>query len=206
MRKLDDFAENSDYNNRIIQMTLREIDTEVLVPALLSMDEVRRDIIFRNMSKRAVSMIREEMHIADGTLPHNAGKMGIDRLEHLLNIFDRHMKEDPDRAGRAATGFPAVSFADDPAEFLLQFAYFISIHPPMALEGFLDRAPHPAIRRCMELMINGHTPESILDIIAQLRKTELRKVEREYDMIRATLESHAAGEHPRLLKDRLDVM
>jgi hypothetical protein len=158
------------------------------------------------MSGQAVEMIKADMAAAEGKIPHNAGRKGIATFEHHLNIFDRFMREQPDRASQAASEFPDVSFEDDPKEFLLRFSYFINMHPPMVLEEFLEKAPHPAVRKAMELMINGHSPEGIIGIIGDMREARRREFEWEYDLILATLENFAAGRHPRLLQDRLDVM
>ncbi len=206
MKHIHDFEENSDYNNRIIQMALREIETEVLTPALLELDEAMRKVIFRNMSPRAVEMIQEEMREAEGNLPRNAGRQGLDVFEHHLNIYHRFMRDEPNRAADAAAHFPDTSFSEDPKEFLLRFSYFIQMHPPLALEGFVDRAPHPGIAKAMQLMINGHSPESLLEIMAEMKRSAMRRTEREYDLILTTLESFASKQHPRLLKDRLEVM
>ncbi len=48
-------------DDRAIQKVLREVDTQELAKALKSVDTEVQDKIFRNMSKRAASMLKEEM-------------------------------------------------------------------------------------------------------------------------------------------------
>ncbi len=48
-------------DDRAIQKVLREVDTQDLAKALKSVDTEVQDKIFRNMSKRAASMLKEEM-------------------------------------------------------------------------------------------------------------------------------------------------
>ena len=48
-------------DDRAIQKVLREVDTQELSRALKSVDTEVQDKIFKNMSKRAASMLREDM-------------------------------------------------------------------------------------------------------------------------------------------------
>ena len=48
-------------DDRSIQKVLREVDTQELAKALKSVDTEVQDKIFRNMSKRAASMLKEDM-------------------------------------------------------------------------------------------------------------------------------------------------
>ena len=48
-------------DDRAIQKVLREVDTQELSKALKSVDTEVQDKIFRNMSKRAASMLKEDM-------------------------------------------------------------------------------------------------------------------------------------------------
>lgn len=55
------FANLIDVDDRGIQRLLREVNTETLVLALKGADEELRDKIFKNMSKRAAEMLREDL-------------------------------------------------------------------------------------------------------------------------------------------------
>ncbi len=55
------FANLVDVDDRGIQRLLREVNTETLVLALKGADEELRDKIFKNMSKRAAEMLREDL-------------------------------------------------------------------------------------------------------------------------------------------------
>ncbi|MBP5793543.1 MAG: flagellar motor switch protein FliG, partial [Spirochaetaceae bacterium] len=48
-------------DDRAIQKVMREVDTQVLAKALKAVDTVVQDKIFRNMSKRAAAMLKEDM-------------------------------------------------------------------------------------------------------------------------------------------------
>jgi hypothetical protein len=48
-------------DDRVIQEVLREVDTTYLVKALKGESEALREKIFKNMSKRAVQLIKEDM-------------------------------------------------------------------------------------------------------------------------------------------------
>jgi flagellar motor switch protein FliG len=48
-------------DDRAIQKVLREVDSQELAKALKSVDTEVQDKIFRNMSKRAAGMLKEDM-------------------------------------------------------------------------------------------------------------------------------------------------
>ena len=48
-------------DDRSIQKVMREVDSQELAKALKSVDTEVQDKIFRNMSKRAASMLKEDM-------------------------------------------------------------------------------------------------------------------------------------------------
>lgn len=52
-----------DVDDRGIQALLREVGTETLVLALKGADELLREKIFRNMSKRAAEMLRDDLEV-----------------------------------------------------------------------------------------------------------------------------------------------
>jgi flagellar motor switch protein FliG len=55
------FADLVEVDDRSIQVLLREIDQNLLVPALKGIDDALREKIFRNMSQRAAEALREEI-------------------------------------------------------------------------------------------------------------------------------------------------
>jgi flagellar motor switch protein FliG len=55
------FADLVDVDDRSIQTLLREVDQNLLVPALKGVDEALREKIFRNMSQRAAEGLKEEI-------------------------------------------------------------------------------------------------------------------------------------------------
>ena len=56
--KFDDFAKLDD---RKIQLIMRELDSEMLAVSLIDAKEEVKDVFFRNMSKRAASMLEEDI-------------------------------------------------------------------------------------------------------------------------------------------------
>lgn len=55
------FSDILNLSDNAIQKVLREIDTQTLVRALVGADEKIKEKIFRNMSKNAVTMLKEDM-------------------------------------------------------------------------------------------------------------------------------------------------
>jgi flagellar motor switch protein FliG len=67
------FADLVDVDDRSIQTLMREVDQNLLVPALKGVDEALREKIFRNMSQRVAESLKEEIE--------NKGPMRLAEVE-----------------------------------------------------------------------------------------------------------------------------
>ena len=75
-----EFKESSERNDRIVQLALREIDIHVLAEAMVDMSTEEREIIFRNMSKRACELGKEEIGRIEKTV-------SVDRKEKSRDFW-----------------------------------------------------------------------------------------------------------------------
>ncbi|MDR3123545.1 MAG: hypothetical protein LBU16_07195 [Treponema sp.] len=70
-------------NDRIIQRVLREVDAEILGTALLGSGEAVKEHIFKNISKRAAQMLKEDMEHIVAYEPDIE-----DAKQYILDIYD----------------------------------------------------------------------------------------------------------------------
>lgn len=79
MTDFSDLVGNTRINNIVVQHTLRQLDEHTLSVALVEMAEEHRQIIYRNMSKRAYDLLKksvEEMEEREGAGSRDAGGSG----------------------------------------------------------------------------------------------------------------------------------
>jgi lysine/ornithine N-monooxygenase len=75
-------------DDRAVQKLLREVDSIELAKALKGADETIQEKIFKNMSKRAVQMLKEDMEYMGPVRKKDVEKS----QENILNIL-RHLEE-----------------------------------------------------------------------------------------------------------------
>jgi hypothetical protein len=76
-------------DNRIIQKIMREIDSEVLVTALLGSGEAIKERFFSNMSLRAAGMLQEDMAYFGPVFESETEEA----KQHILAVYDRLLHE-----------------------------------------------------------------------------------------------------------------
>ena len=71
--------------DRDIQKILREVDSSTLATAMKNVDPEVQDKIFRNMSKRAASMLKEDMEF----MGHVSKATVVDAQEKIMQVIKR---------------------------------------------------------------------------------------------------------------------
>jgi len=75
-------------DDRAIQMLLRQIDSQDLAVALRGADPKIADVIFRNMSKRAVAMLKEDMEYM-GPQPKEEIAKAREKIIDLISYLEK---------------------------------------------------------------------------------------------------------------------
>ena len=61
MNELQKFQANTEKNNRILQLAIKEVDSTILVLALAGYNQTERELILRNCSERAAAMLEADI-------------------------------------------------------------------------------------------------------------------------------------------------
>lgn len=213
MIKLTDFADGPD---RIIQMALRDIDMEDLADAMQGWNEDERQIILRNMSKRAANLLMGEVQQNEGQVPkHRSDRAAQFYLQKLQQHLRYVAKEDADAKKMLEQAMtyepgerpelPEVDLSDDEAIIttFVALSTFARTKGILALSGIEDTVDHPIMKKALQYFIDGWDPGLYQSIIERMCTEYLNKTRRRLDMITTGIESLAAQDHPAGIEERL---
>jgi hypothetical protein len=202
MIQIEDFMEDTERNNRIVQRALREIDTEVLSDALADLPERIREIIYRNMSQRARSVLAEDIKGKKGIHP----KQIQAAREIWIQLLNKHTKYvAAEGAAPAKEEIPPVRM-DAPEQIIATFralASYVRSHGFLPLEAAEQDIPHPLMRKGVEFLVDGLDPLYMRSILEKYKATYLRVEETRLEMILDGLESLASRDFPHVVEQKL---
>jgi hypothetical protein len=216
MIAIHDFLEPGKSHDRIIQNSLREVDTRELSYLMLDLTEEDQQIILRNMSRRAAKLLKEEMASNSETAAQyrkdEAMEFFLQRLtKHTKYLSRTDLKEDDhlrelagqDRDGR--TDLPRISTADeeDILETLLGIAKFARKNGILELQGIERGIDDPVLRRGIEYYIDGWDPMLVQTILEKYKQVHLRQIENKLNMILEGIDSLTSKDIPMVMEERL---
>jgi hypothetical protein len=202
MVSYDEFMEETQSNNAIVQGALREIDSSVLATALVDLPEKVRHVFFRNMSKRANGVLLEEIRARHGI---HAAKIRAAQ-ELLMELLHRH-------ARYATTGEPKDE-GERPPEFLLEspqsiiktfreLAAYVGENGFLPLERVESSISHPIMRKGIEFLVDGWDPLLIRTILEKCIDAHIRQINMTLHMIVDGIESLASKDLPAVTEEKL---
>lgn len=216
MLSIHDFLESNRANNITIQRALREIDARDLSHVMLDLSDEDREIIFRNMSQRAVKLLKEEMESIGDSAPEYRKRQAteyylLSLAKHVKYMANNELDDDvsfPAKESLAPDGsvdFPEISTYDeeDILDSFISIRKFAQQHGILALQGIERQIEDPVMRRGIEYYIDGWDPLLIQTIMEKYKKIYLQRVEKRLDMIIEGLDSMASGDLLMVTEERL---
>lgn len=202
MTELSDFAEPGRENDRVIQMALREMDEELMAQAMQTWSEDEREIVFRNMSERAVALLREHAERAAAGANEREARTAARFFVQKLVKYRRYQEREP--PPEDGDELPRLSFASERelADSLVRLCRFAHVQGFLALEE-IEPIEHPIARKGVELAIDGWDPMLIRTILERMKRRHLERIERQADMVVEAIEAMAGGESPAALRVKL---
>jgi hypothetical protein len=204
VRDFKAFMEQGGFHGIVIQSALREIDAETLARALADQDESIRDIVFRNMSTRAVAFLKDDIRRLSEAAPESIrAAQGL--FADLLEKSARATSERGTDAREKAPEPPRVDLSGREAIIrtfcaLVEFAGGKGLLP---FEGLEAGAGNPIFRRGLLMLIDGWDPLLIRSILEKYKASLLRAQEIEYDLIIEGIDSLAARDDSTLAEEKL---
>lgn len=215
MLKISDFLEKKRPNDRIIQMSLREIDTQDLSVAMLGFTEDEQGVILRNMSKRASKLLLAEIddnreapqHRIESAMQFFVQKVrkharylaknDEEAREHLRRIVDSGEVPHPE--------LPEIDVENEESivNTFVEIQKFVKKHGILSLEGIESQIDNPVMRKGIEYYIDGWEPLLMQSILDAYKTAHLKVIEKKLEMILAGIDSLASKDITLVTEERL---
>lgn len=202
MGVFDGYLAVTPVNDRVVQRALADVDMDVLATALVDLPGDVRSIFFRNMSKRAATLLAEHIDGRRGILPSRIEAA----REVLAQRLQAHAKA---HAGEASAeneeDLPEVALGSPEAivSTFGRLAAFVGRHGFLPLERLESSIANPLLRMGVELLVDGTDPLLIRTILEKYQETYLQQAKATLAMIVDGIDSLAAGELPHLVEQKL---
>ena len=176
-----EFKESSERNDRIVQLALGEIDLPALAEAMVDMSPEEREILFRNMSKRACELGKEEIDRIEKTISvHRKAKS----RDFWLQLLSRSAKYYPGDLESVSQSPPDIK-TETPQELIETFTAlnaFLRSNSVLKLEGVGERTTDPMLRQAIPLIVDGTDPLVVLAILGRMKETIIADTRRRCDL------------------------
>lgn len=188
----------------VIQLALREIDSEPLACALVPESEDTRALIFRNMSSRAVAYLRDDIRRLERSAGAETIRAGQELYGRLLEKSLRRL-ETEGREAFVDEEPPTVDLSDREAVIrsfcaLANYSREASMLP--LLEGEVG-AEKPLFRSGLLMFLEGWDPLLMRSVLEKHKTALLRALELECDLLIEGLDSLATGDNGLVTERRL---
>lgn len=189
-------------NDRVIQMALREIDTTVLSRAMLAWNKAERNIILRNMSKRAAGILMDEVDQLGSSVPQKtadeAKEFFLRKLKKYRQYVARRSQVEPTNAPALRTGS-----TEEIVESFVDLIRFARHHGMLAVGEAAVESEFPLVKKGLELSVDGWEPMLAHEILERAKRAYIRDAELKLDMIITGFDSLMSGDLPIALEERL---
>ena len=216
MISIDDFAENTKTNDTIIQLSLMEIDTQDLAYAMIGYTEVGQEAVLRNMSKRAIRLLQDEVELQRDQAPDHVILSATRFFNQRLRKNARYIARSDDTTREKLEDiirssdipkdeWPAINIDDEEGivDTFIKIQALARKHGILALEGLESRVENSFMRKALEFLIDGWEPLLMQSILETYKQSYLRNVEKQLDMILEGIDSLASKDMPLVTEERL---
>lgn len=213
--------------DRDVQKVLRELDSQVLAKSLKGVDTEIQEIFFRNMSDRAITLIKEEMEYMGPIHQKDieeCQKQILDITNKLIEMGEVVPGEGSKKVSREVDYEKVIGISKDELIKLLSKKYDFSpesykdivrvctILSELArksgllqLDDLIQYVEEDIFKKGLTYVIDGTDPEYINAMLNQYINTFIENSRKKLEMFADGLLSIQAGENPRILKEKLEL-
>ena len=202
MLDLSKYEENLDRNNIILQMALRDIDASLLVTAMTGMDERTKEIVFRNMSKRAIHMLKEDIREMGSASPSAVEAA----REFFARLLEKHEGEIDDGISPSADPEPPIPDLGSEEGIIASFCLlvdFVKRNGLLPLEPLIDALDDPLMRKGLLMLVEGWDPLLQRAILERYKESYLRNLGLKMDLVIEGLDSLSAKDNSLITEQKL---
>jgi hypothetical protein len=188
--------------DRTIQNALREVDVTILSTAMVGMEEEYQELFRRNMSKRAVRLLDQDIEAQ-----REAPQHGIEKARtHLKQLLRKHAKYADRAEPIPEEGELPEVILEDEEQIIATFralAAYVGRHGFLPLEDLEGAITHPIMKKGVEFLVDGWDALVMRELLSRRRDAILSQMRRRLDMMLDGLESLASRELPQVTEERL---
>jgi len=173
-----------------------------LATALVGLDEELREIVFRNMSKRAVAFIKEDIRERENAAPATVGAARA----FFQRLLDKHEAEYEGGGPSPRDPEPPVPDFGSEEGIISGFcalADFIKRKGPLSLESLTEKLDDPLMRKGLIMLVEGWDPLLIRTILERYKESYLRSMSTKMDLIIEGIDALAAKDGPLVAEQKL---
>ncbi|HPE37573.1 MAG TPA: FliG C-terminal domain-containing protein [Spirochaetales bacterium] len=194
------FLEDTEHNNIVIQLAIRQVDTRDFIACLVGLDDQSRQALYRNISKRAYEAVQKDMEADAGTLGPGAIASAVSTFKRLLARFDR--------IERSAQP-PTPEYSSRPESLFELAANFI--HLALMVDGeryddiqaLSDASPDAFTRLGLRLVADQTDPLQARIRLERLKAAMLADEERRLDLALEGFDSVLSHDRPGLTAEKV---
>ena len=203
MVDFSEFQADTPQNNRVIQLSLGEIDTDVLAAALTGFTDDLRQMVYRNVSRRVAGLCKGAVEEKTDTI----SKAQVNTAQEVfMQLLNRNLKSvEGLKFERGEGNLPEIALDSD-EEVISTFkslAAYVRTHGVLPLEGLENSIKNPFMKKGIELLVNGYEPLLMRSILERYRDSYLQSVKLRLDMILDGIDSLASRHYPDCVEEIL---
>ena len=196
MVDFSEFQADTPQNNRVMQMSLREIDTDVLAAALTGFTDELRQMVYRNVSRRVAGLCKGAVKAKTD----NISKTQVNAAQEVfIQLLNRNLKSvEGLKFDRGEGNLPEIAL-DSEEEVISTFkslADYVRKHGVLPLEGLENSIKNPLMKKGIEFLVDGYEPLLMRSILERHRDSYLQSVKLRLDMILDGIDSLASQHYP----------
>lgn len=213
-------ADLLELDDRGIQLVLTETDTNDLAAAMLDIDASVEVLVLKNMSKRAVALLKDIMEAGKSTLSLASREKAQKRMLSIANaLAERGMiakgtktvkpsltQKEAETPGLGDSLKERPLSQRDTAEMIKAFhmmADTARCEGVLSLENVIDEHVDDELTKLgLQLIVDGTDPNYVREITTTRKKALLATLEKRLDIIITAVLSIQSGDNPRILEEK----
>ena len=210
-------SEVVNFEDRAMQRILREMNFRDLALMLVGASDQLKEKVYRNVSGRLAERLKDDVEILSGVNESSTKEAADNFLETVNRLHDAGeitgkalSKKAKEKDIIQSVDFlkkksPSESSVDELVELFYQLALKGRKHGLLSFESDVEKIDDDILLTGLQLIVDGTAPEIVSQILQRKLKTHIRKIETKYEMIGEGVLSIQAGDHPRLVREKMKV-
>jgi flagellar motor component MotA len=189
--------------DRAIQMALREVDTRQLALALLHQNEENREPIYRNMSRRAVVLLKEEMQSLGSQTPENLCNHMLGNFLNRVKVFKGYVEENISSTPQNLPD-PKWDSAEKLCDFLVSLKRYTNANGALSIDPLTKTGNlPPLLQQGIEMYTDGWDQAMAREILITLQESLIAAYRRDLSIELEGVLSLYSHDLPQVVERRL---